>query len=334
MKKILCMLMAVLFIAVTGCTPRTVTRSTVMLDTVATFTLYNSENISIINQTLSLCKKYESLLSKTVVSSDIGKLNSAGGKPVAVSQDTLSLLTQAIEYAKLSDGLFDVTIQPAAALWDFKAEKPALPDAKLMTKALPKIGYQNIVIEGNTVTLKNGAQIDLGGIAKGYIADQAAAFIRQSGVSNAIVDMGGNLVVLGQKSEKELFQIGIRKPFDTTGAIIGTLSVTNKAVVTSGIYERYFELEGKRYYHILDPRTGYPCTTDLISATVIGDDSTQCDAMSTICILLGLDEGMELICEQGLDALFITSDNTIIVSPGFTQKYNPQITDEYKEYIE
>ena len=181
------------------------------------------------------------------------------------------------------------------------------------------MNYENIIIRDNTVKLADPqAGIDLGAIAKGYIADRIKDYLEEEGVRHAMINLGGNVLAMGSKLDGSDYNIGIQKPFDETGEPITSVKISDKSVVTSGIYQRYFKADGKIYHHILDPNTGYPCENNLYSVTILTDSSLTADALSTTCFLLGYDRGMKLINQlDNVDAVFITNDNQIHYSKNF-----------------
>ena len=175
-----------------------------------------------------------------------------------------------------------------------------------------------MALNGNTVTFSDPETIiDLGGIAKGYIADRMAEYLRGEGVTSAIIDLGGNLYCLGTKPGGQLFQVGIQYPYEDRQTVIGSLPAEDLSVVTSGVYERCFTVDGKLYHHILDTTTGYPVENDLLSVTIISDASVDGDALSTSCFALGMEAGMSLIENlEGVEAIFITNDFATHITSG------------------
>lgn len=286
-------------------------------DTVITVTLYDSSKEDALQECFTLADRYEKLLSATVKDSDVWKINHAKGQPVEVSDETISLLKNAISYSELSGGAFDVTIGPLSSLWDFKNNSEVPPQQDL-TDALAAVGYEKILIDGNTVTLTDpDTRIDLGGIAKGYIADQMKQFLNQNGVADGIISLGGNILTVGPKRSGDPYKIAIQKPFDKTGSGIAVLEISDASLVTSGVYERYFESDGFLYHHILNPSTGYPYDNGLLSVSIITASSADADALSTTCFTLGLEDGMALIEDtEGAEAVFITEDYRIHGSSG------------------
>lgn len=280
------------------------------LDTVVTFTANcGRDTLSRANEK---CRDYENLLSRTVDKSEVSLLNKNGsGK---VSDETLKLIKTAVYYGDKTGGKFDITICPVSSLWDF--EGTALPDRSEIAEALKNVDYESIKIVGNAVDL-NGKQIDLGSVAKGYIADQIVKFLKQNGATKGIVNLGGNIAVFGKE-----YTVGIKKPF-TENETVAKLKIKDMSAVTSGIYERYIEKDGKIYHHILDPKTGYGVENTLAGVTVIGKDGFSCDAMSTSLMLLGKEEGLKLINNTAdLEAVFVEKNGKITLSDGLTLKGN------------
>ena len=259
------------------------------------------------------------MFSNKIEDSEISRINSAGGNPVEVSKETIKLIKKGIYYSEMSDGVFDITIAPVSNLWDFKAETPLVPSPEAIAEAVSHVNYENIIIRDNTVKLTDPhAGIDLGAIAKGYIADRIKDYLEEEGVRHAMINLGGNVLAMGSKLDGSDYNIGIQKPFDETGEPITSVKISDKSVVTSGIYQRYFKADGKIYHHILDPNTGYPCENNLYSVTILTDSSLTADALSTTCFLLGYDRGMKLINQlDNVDAVFITNDNQIHYSKNF-----------------
>lgn len=292
-------------------------------DTVVSLTLWGAPE-TLMNEIWAECERYEKLLSKTIAASDVSRINAAQGKTVTVDPETWEILRRAKEISKLSDGAFSITIAPVSALWTFTGvETNTVPTDEKRLSVLPLVDDQKIELgENSTVTLPAGMQIDLGGIAKGYIADKVAELIREKAYAG-IVSLGGNVYTVGQKPDGSKFSVGIKDPEAThlSKAIIYTGDCT---VVTSGTYERGFSFGGVRYHHILDPKTGWPAQSDLVSATFVMDSSMTADALATACIVIGSEKSLELAAAQGLDAMFIKKDGSVLFTEGFEEKYNYQ----------
>ncbi len=313
MKKIILTITALVVCLSCGCTQTHENKDTQFLfDTVVTLTADCDDKT--LESAFDVCRDYEKLLSRSISGSDVYKINNSSAD-CTVSDDTAKILEKAIYYGDISNGKFDISIYPVSSLWNFSGD--VVPSHNEIAEALKNVDYQSISLNGNTVNT-NGKQIDLGGIAKGYIADRVLDYFKQNNVDSGIIDLGGNLVVWGNQD----YTLGIKKPF-SDNEIIATLVLNNKSVVTSGVYERYIEQDGKLYHHILDPQTGYACDTDLYSATIIGDSSIDCDALSTVCMLLGLDNATKLIENTpNTEAIFADNKNELHYTSGITKNDN------------
>jgi thiamine biosynthesis lipoprotein len=309
-----------------GSVSEPLTQSSFLLNTVVTITLYDSTDQSIIDGALDVISKYEDIYSRTLENSELYKLNH-GTLPKApvsensyiVSDELASLLTSGLYYSNISKGKFDITIAPVSSLWDFTSLTPLVPTKTDIENAVKKVGYENMVIEGNTVTFKEeGMAIDLGAIAKGYIADRVKEYIIAQGVKSAMINLGGNVLCVGEKPSGQAFKVGIQKPFADRNEIVATMEINDLSVVSSGIYERYFMENDKLYHHILNPETGYSYENNLVSVSIISEKSVDGDGLSTSCFALGLEEGMDLINSlKGVHAIFITDDYEMHYSDGF-----------------
>lgn len=286
-------------------------------DTFVTIQIYEDCSDEVLNECIRLCQYYDTLLSKTNPESEIYQINHAAGRPFPCSAETISLISEAITYAECSGGRINPTIAGVSSLWNF-SDHPAVPATENIQNALIHVDYHNITTSETEVTLSDPeTSLDLGFIAKGFIADQIKEYLLSQGIENALINLGGNIVVMGTKGDGSLFHIGIEKPF-SNGEIIRSLTISDVSVVTCGIYERYFYENDVLYHHILDPSTGYPVETNLYSVTILSSDSSKADALSTTCFLLGTEEGLALIEEtEDAEAMFITSDYTVITSSGF-----------------
>ncbi|WP_044295026.1 FAD:protein FMN transferase [Robinsoniella peoriensis] len=304
-----CMLACCLLLSACSSSREPISKQGFLLDTVIQITLYDTGNESLLDESFAVCEKYEQLLSKTVATSDVSRINQAEGKPVTVSDETIALIQKSLTYSELSDGAFDITIAPLSSLWDFK-DKKTIPDSQDIEKAKNLVDYHTISISGNTVTLSNPkASIDLGAIAKGYIADKIKDYLVSKNVKSGLINLGGNVLTIGTKPDGSAWNIGIQKPFDEQNAAITSVHLSDESVVTSGVYERYFKQDGVIYHHILDAKTGYPFQNGLLGVTIISEQSVDGDALSTTCFALGLQKGIELIRSlPDIDAIFITDD--------------------------
>ena len=289
------------------------------LDTFITITAYDVKQ-EVVDDARQQIVLYENLLSKTIKGSDVWNINHANGQPVVVSDFTRDVIEASIAVSEASDGAFDITIGPSMALWDFKSETPSLPDQEKLAEAAVLTDYTKIKLEGNTVTLPAGMQIELGSIAKGYITDEIAAYCRSRGVKHGILNFGGNVVVIGSRPDGQPWKIGVRNPNEPGGDSIIVLPTTDGAVATSGTYERGFTINGVRYHHILDADTGWPVQNGLASVTVQTQDSLIAEGYDTACFILGLEKGMALVeATPGMEAVFIDTEGNIYCSEGIKQ---------------
>lgn len=310
------------FLGSTGCRGESqpAGRSGFALDTAVSITLYAFADGALSSQALldgcfAELERYEQLLSAEREDSDIGRLNQAEGNPVPLSEETIELLQIGLQYGKLTNGALDITIRPASRLWNFQGS-PALPDPADLSAAAALVDYRNLHLDGLTAWLTDpDAAVDLGGIAKGYIADRLASYLTKNGVESALLDLGGNIVAIGDK-EGEDWKIGVRDPSDEN-ALAAVIPVQNASVVTSGTYERGFWLDGVRYHHLLEPKTGWPVQNGLSSVTIVSPLSVDGDALSTACFVLGEEKALSLIESlPDVEALFIRDDGSLSASSG------------------
>lgn len=301
---------------------------------------------ALIDQAFLFCGQLEQKLSRTVAGSDVCRINQAGGQPVEIDDPRVTeALKLGMEYSELSGGRFDITIGELAELWNFSAENPSVPEESAIRQAVAHVDYQKFHLEAadggsaansGSATAGSGAErwiatlddprakLDLGAVAKGYIVDQVSDFLRENGVVRGIVDFGGNVSCIGEKTTGEPWLISIRKPVSVDEPVmsqsetIGTVQVkADCSAVTSGTYQRCFVQDGVLYHHILDPKTGYPCDSDVKSVTIIGESSGRCDGLSTVCLLLGMEEGMRLMESlPGYEAVFVDMQGRVESTSG------------------
>ena len=308
-----------------------ISATAIKLNTAVTVTIYDSNDKNLLTECMNLCDKYEKIFSRTANDSELYQLNHRELAPVErtentyqVSDDLAELVSEGLDYSELSKGAFDIAIEPLTSLWDFTAEDPQVPEDSLIQAALPKCDYHNISVDKdkNEITLKtDDTAIELGAIAKGYIADRLKDYLVSQNVKSAIINLGGNVLCIGGKTDNSAFKIGIQKPFADRSETIAVMDIKDKSVVSSGIYERCFEQNGTLYHHLLNPETGYPYDNGLIAVTIISDKSVDGDALSTTCFALGLKDGMKLA--ESLDdvqAFFVTSDYEIHYTKDFQKK--------------
>lgn len=242
----------------------------------------------------------------------------AGIKPVKISADTLKVLKRGLYYSEISGGKFDITIAPVVKLWNINTPEAAIPDGTKLKSALKLVNYKHLIIDEKAMTamLKDkGMRIDVGGVAKGFAADEVQKVLVAKGVKHAIISLGGNILTIGDKGNGKPWKIGIQNPNDDRGAYFGIAKLINQTAVTSGIYERYFIQDGKRYHHIMDVKTGYPVNNGLASVTIITEKSFNADGMTGVLFQLGIEKGLKMAKEKGIDAIFVTTDNKVYVTP-------------------
>ena len=253
------------------------------------------------------------LLSRTREESEIWALNHAGGAWVEVSDETLAVLTTALTVAEQTDGAYDPTVAPLTDLWQIGTEDAHVPTRAAIDDALRTVDYHNVEVDGSHVRLLNGAQLDLGGVAKGWAGGNV---LDPDSLTGGLLELGGNISCFGEKKGgSTVWTVGVADP-DASSELMATLKLENACAVTTGDYERYFEENGVRYHHVFDPETGYPADTGLRSVTVVMDyaDGGLADGYSTALFVMGLDEGLDFCAAHGLSAVFITDDKTVYVT--------------------
>ncbi len=285
------------------------------LDTQIRIVVYDKKDYTLaVEEAYNEILRLDKLFSNFNEESETYKLNK--NKELTVSEEFLNLIKLGMDITIDTEGIYDLTVYPLSSLWNYKWE--TVPKKNEIINAKAKIGISNIIIDGNKVILSNECEIDVSSIAKGYIADYIIDLLKSKGVKNALVDAGGNIKALGNSPKnKDGFIIGIKSPFEEMGQTVGSITVKDKAVVTSGIYERNFEKDGKLYHHIIDISTGYPSESDLVSATVICENSAMADAYATALVIMGSKKAMEFIEKNShIEGILITKDKSILTSDG------------------
>lgn len=314
MKRCFCFALSIIIcFSVCSCkNNKTVSKTEFIFNTFCQITLENS-NESVLNEAFDICKEYDKKFNKNNKNSELNRINNSNGKFVELSDEMYEIIKIAVYYSELSNGKFDITVKSITDLWDFNSEKNIIPSKNKISTALKSVGYKNIILKNKKIKLKNNSQIDLGGIAKGYVADKLKEFFINKNVNCGIINLGGNIVVFGEN----LNTIGIQKPFSENGQYIAKLNLNNKSVVTSGNYQRYFIKDNKIFHHILNTETGMPVENELESVTVISENSTDGDALSTLFFTLGTEESLKLLAKlEGTEAVFIKKSKEIVVSNG------------------
>ena len=297
-------------------------------DTVVTMTVYTNDE-QLLSDAAAECLRYEQLLSKTVEGSDVWNINHANGTRVPVSDETRYLIEQALEFSRISEGRFDISIDPCTSLWDFTGENIGiLPDPDELAAAAAKVDWTRIDVNDEGVLLPAGMSIDLGAIAKGYISDQIAEFLESRGVESGLLNFGGNVRSIGSKPDGTHWRVGIQDPEGIRDqSIVGIVALTGDSVVTSGIYERGFTLDGICYHHILDPETGWSVQNELAGISIITKNACTADALSTTVFTMGLEEGKAFIENlDGVDAIFVTKDGEVSWTSGLVERFTLKLS--------
>ena len=346
MKKFKLYVLSLLILSITilsGCSTSNstikepISHTEVVMGTVCTIQIFDSKDTSILDKAFDRLKDLENKVSINKEGTELDKVNEMSGKEaVVVGKDTFSIVESGLYYSKISNGNFDITIGPIVKLWGIGSESARVPSEKEITEKKSLINYNAIVLnnEKNSIFLKKPNMIiDLGGIAKGYAADEMKNLLVDNGVKSAMINLGGNLYILGNKPNGSQWKIGIQNPNGNTNDTVGNILVNDKSIVTSGTYERFLEVDGKVYHHILDPKTGYPYESDLLSATIISDTSLAGDGLSTSTFALGREKGLEFINSlENIEAIFITKDNEVYLTNGL--KNNFKLTNDNYKLVE
>lgn len=310
----------ILCLLLTGCNMSKVqTRTVFAMDTVMELTVY-SDSDTLMDEIENRISDLEGKLSVTKEDSDINILNT---KSVSnLSEDTRRLITESLELCESTDGALDISVYPAVAAWGFTTGENRIPSQAEIDELLEKVDYTKIWIKDHLVSVPLGMQIDLGSVAKGYTGDVICAYLRVNGVSSALLNLGGNVQAFGSKPDGSDWSIAIQHP--TEEAYLGILEISDKAVITSGGYERYFVGEdGETYCHIIDPETGRPSDSGLVSVTIVGERGLVCDALSTALFVMGLSEATEFwrSGEYEFEAVFVTEDGGVYITEGLEDNF-------------
>ena len=330
MKKyfISAMLSALLFL--TGCSaessPEPVQGTFFAMDTMMDFTIYGESGL--INQSESLIASLESLVSVTDADSELYAINQTGSG--MLTEEASSLMKQALEICRRTDGALDLSIYPIVRAWGFTTGSYQVPDEAEIQALLPLVDYRKIQYDAatGTVTLPEGMEIDLGSVAKGYAGQLVAQMLRDNGVESALLNLGGNVQTVGAKPDGSPWQIGIKDPQGEDAMMV--LSVEDQAVVTSGGYERYFEQDGQTYWHIMDPSTGHPADSGLLSVTIVGKQGIICDGLSSSLFVMGLEKAADLWAQSGdFEAVFVTASGEVYITEGLQDRF--ALTEQYAD---
>lgn len=325
MKKWLCIIIVLILLA--GCSnekgvveSQEISDSEFILGTIINIRIFDNGSEELIDLSFDRIRDIEAKMSRTLESSDIGRINLMN--EARISDETFEVIKKGIMYGEMSQGKFNIALGPITDLWMIGTENARIPEQEEIELALQYVDYKKIkLLENNVVSVEPNMKLDLGGIAKGYAADEVERILVEHGVKSAIINLGGNIKVIGEKPDNTPFNIGIQNPVESRNNYLAILKVSDKTVVTSGDYERFFVEDGNKYHHIFDSGTGYPHVTDVASVTVISDSSIDADALSTILYLMDVKEGIELINRlDGVHCIYVTSDSKVYASDDWIEE--------------
>ena len=332
MKKITALL---IIIAMTfcGCSgkeskPQTsgapVSRDVFAMDTYMNLKAYGGENAEMaLDEAVERISELESMLSVTDENSDIWKVNHAEGGKVSINGDTLGIINTAVEIGGRTDGALDITVYPVLREWGFTIQEYSIPEKETLEALLQNVDYRQIETVDGCVSIPQGFQLDLGALAKGYTGDCVMEIMRENGIGSAIINLGGNVQTLGKKPDGSQWKVAVKNPF-MPEADMCIIEISDKAVITSGNYERYFiGDDGKTYWHIIDAEDGYPADNGLVSVTIIGESGIMCDALSTALFVSGLDGAEEYWRSSGepFDMILVTDDCKLYITEGLEENF-------------
>lgn len=324
MKRLNIFIYLLLLALLTGCarSERQSAEKTVFaMDTVMELKAYGSGADAALTLAAEEIRRLDAALSRDGADSEIAALNRTGASHL--SPDAANIIAKALEISRLTDGAFDITIAPVMDEWGFFTKDYRVPKNAELSKALKKVGSENVSLENDTVYLKNGAQIDLGGIAKGYLSGGIAEIFKANGVRSGIISLGGNVYAIGEKPNGEQWRVAIQNP--NGDGHVGSLCVSDAAVITSGGYQRFFERDSKIYHHIIDPKTGFPAENGLKSVTIICRDSAAADALSTALYVMGTEKAITYLeAHRDIEAVLVASDDSIYITRGITDTWQSE----------
>jgi FAD:protein FMN transferase len=298
-----------------------------LLGTTCMVRLYAGGTASALDAAFARIAEIEARMTITRADSEVIRVNKAAGlHPVTVTADVLRVVERGLFFSRLGNGAFDVTVAPLVSLWGIGSTEARIPAAAEIRTALSHVGYRDLLIDGKASTVflrRRGMSLDLGSVAKGYAADEAARILRERGVKSALIDLGGNVLTMGKKPDGSAWRIGIQNPEEARGTKIGYVDIAGGSVTTAGTYERFFEKDGKRYFHILDARTGYPAWNGLSAVAIVAPDSLSADGYDTLVFTLGLEEGRKLVLgtRGGIEAIFVTEKHEVYLTPGLRSRF-------------
>lgn len=313
-KRIICAVCAILMITLCACgTVKPASSSFEAMDTLMTLSVYGGK-ADTLDELKKQIEELDSLLDATDESSEIYRLNH--DKTADLSEETAGLMSRSVELAESTGGSFDPTVYPAVLAWGFTTGEYRVPDTAELKTLADNIDYKSIGLHNNTAELPDGVMLDLGAVAKGYAADKCAGLLKESGAQGAVLNLGGTILLYGSKPDGKRFKVGVADPDDPAG-YFGYLDSDGGVIATSGGYERYFDMDGRRYIHILDPSTAAPVDNGVLSVTICCDSGAEADALSTALFVMGLDKAAEYYrAHGGFEYIILTDGGELYISEG------------------
>ncbi len=320
-KRVFAFLLAPLLLLPYGCAPaQPLERTFFAMDTVMTLRLYQGGDGSLLDRAEARVRELEGLWSVTDGASEISTLNHDGS--AELSPETADLLRTALDMCRRTDGALDISTYPVLRAWGFTTGEYSVPGGEAIAALLPLVDYGRVALEAGAAALPPGMEIDLGSVAKGYTGDALAALLKQGGAASALLDLGGNIQAVGSKPDGSPWRVAVRDP--AGDGSVGVVEVVDQAVVTSGGYERYFEEDGVRYWHIIDPATGWPARSGLASVTVVGESGLLCDGLSTALFVMGREGALEHWRQhRDFEAVLVSEDGSVTITAGLEGRFTP-----------
>ena len=296
------------------------------MDTYMSIRIYGG-NDELLKEIEEQVRSIEDQVSVTGIDSAVYRLGQTG--KAYITQDTYELIKKTLAVCEETDGALDISVYPIVREWGFTVGHYHVPNDSVISELLQKVDFRDIDLSANMISVPKGMEIDLGSVTKGYTADRLSEMIRQAGVTSAVIDLGGNIQTVGNRPDGSPWRIAIKAP--DGDALLGILTVTDEAVVTSGGYERFFEDdEGNIWWHIMDPSTGYPAQNGIVSATVVGKAGFRCDALSTALFVMGTEKAIDFWRSKGdFEMLLVTDSGEFLITPELAKRFTPDVSQNY-----
>ena len=321
MKKwihILCSIILISSLSACSSKEQAFSKSAFYFDTQLTITIYSENAEELLEECMQICERMEKIFSRTRKDSELYAINHRNTDTLKISDDMKTVIKAGLHSYEISNHAFDITIAPLLETWNFTQDNASVPNRDVITNALDYIGSEYIELNRNTLTIKNkNTQIDLGALAKGYIADVIKNYLLENEVKSGFINIGGNVLCIGSKPDGTSWNIGIQEPFKDKGEVLHTVKVEDISVVSSGVYERHFIENNINYHHLLDARSGYPMNNGLWQVTILTPSSLEADKLSSTLFLMGLEEGMKYIeSRKDCEAIFVDDKGKLHFSSG------------------